>query len=331
MSLAGGIPRRKFVRATHRISVMQLNALAHNYSGESRDEFAKRMQLHSSHIVQLRPTVAVIEEVDNPREFPELFLPDLVKVAARGVAKYDYVCGAKDNGIADRTCVMFDTDEVKLVSVEEIRLEGSQFALCCIFEHIAEVANQRLQLASSNEFLVVAQHCKAGRTDDNEMIRISHTATVFSALTENPRFADLLKRMIWVGDFNAGPHSYDGKYPDLWHRVVIDRSAGPVALPSGALWENTDPRTQFVSSVRQLAGEEYEFTTVKWRDGRLIAQTIDYIFLPVHGNIRCTGVLQQPRFEELPPSALPCDWWGSDHLSLFAELEFTSGEITARM
>ena len=142
-------------------------------------------------------------------------------------------------------------------------------------------------------------------------------------------------RVVWVGDFNAGPHTYGGKYPcgcvpfltsprDASGRLQIPPNA-EITIPLPVVGDDAASVGEqwFVSSAVDALGAELPFTTFKYRDGALIEQTIDYILIQAGGALRCTSVLAPPPRELLLDGGLPSiGRWGSDHLALCAEIVF---------
>lgn len=292
------------------LSVLQFNVLARGLERETADDrsiagrvmrFEHRKGLNLEHILNLQPTLCVLEEVDDLDEF---YGPAL------RAAGYDVVADRKSGGARDYTCVFFRAADLELRRHRVDRLgDGqSQFAVLCHFR----------SRRSRVDFVVIAQHAKAGRTEENETIRFTHAHRI---VTESlPSFvhgdtAAIGKRIVWAGDFNASPHSYGGRYPA---RVV-----------PWLLGEERDPShpgcpIAFRSAVKDATGAHPLFTTCKRRDGAMIVQTIDYVLF-ADGAARCVGHLPCPSADperELAPLYLPNERWGSDHLSVYCELRW---------
>lgn len=78
--------------------------------------------------------------------------------------------------------------------------------------------------------------------------------------------------------------------------------------------------TQSLGLLSAYACQPPSFTTFKVRT-EPVARTIDYILHSPH--LRVRALLQLPLIEELPETGLPSPQYGSDHLMLGVELEFT--------
>ena len=172
--------------------------------------------------------------------------------------------------------------------------------------------------------LVVAMHAKAGRYEPNESKRILHSHQLFTYLTEffnteaGARFRD---RVVWLGDFNAGPHSYNGQYPARWYTYITEgnRPDTPDRAPDAPKNAIGSHNFKWTSAMKVAQGSEPLLTTCKVRDGKLIAQCIDYIFFS-EGLFKVTGYVPSPTPEDLAPMYLPSPVWASDHLAVYAEL-----------
>ena len=286
-----------------------------------------------AHIAALAPHICVLEEVGTPSEVYEPAL------AALG---YSLVAAKKLTGQGDYTCVFYHHDRVEKASDHVVFrfAEGStvdpppsQFVIMCHF--IDKVTN--------SEFVVVAQHAKAGRTAANEAIRLEHAQRLlgealpaYLARTLRRPGADeaAAQRVLWVGDFNAGPHTYGGKWPAvvvpwvLGEAVTGSSDSDAAAAPPLPL-----PPMVFESAMKQYFGEHPLFTTCKMRGGQLLCQCIDYVLFP-RGAARVVGSLPCPSSDperELGPLYLPSLDWGSDHLSVYAELVWTAPHLMSSL
>lgn len=285
--------------ATPSFRVLQLNTQAHwSVDDESPEAFQARTALHKAHISRVMPTVVVLQEVDGPATLPQGIAS--LPTQLQSELGYDGVHGTKYNEKGDQTWILFQTTDVQLVSYHTFRFseEDSQFAL---------IAHLNVH---GGGLLVVAQHAKAGRTNENEDTRIRHSRALLDHLTSSASFKALIEmgRTLLIGDFNAGPHSYEGKYPDAWYQAIAVESLGPLGFTSAyRAWS---------AAADGSAGIEPPFTTVKWRKGVLISQCIDYVFFQPTG-LNLTGVLALPHSGQIPAGGLPAaEVWGSDHLSL---------------
>ncbi len=282
--------------------------------------FDHRKVLNLDHIVAMRPTICVLEEVDDPDEF---YAPAL------RAAGYDVVADRKSGGARDSTCVFHRREEVELRGWRVYRFgeEQSQFVLCCHFRDRRPQSSSRKNEghAAPVEFIVVALHAKAGRSDADEAIRMEHAQRVVCEFLPDFTAAcgdRIGKRVLWVGDFNAGPHSYGGRYPAR----VVPWLLHDAKASAPAQLEPSLPRCPiaFRSAVKEASGSHPLFTTCKLRHGAVIVQTIDYVLF-ADGACRCVGYLPCPSGDpatELAPLFLPNQQWGSDHLSVYCELRW---------
>lgn len=304
-------------RLEHSLTIMQFNVLSDllspapvNASQEAIDavDAAKRRELNLKHITTLQPDLVVLEEVPDPESF---YAPELAKHG------YECIADRKAGGQGDFTCVFFQRARISNASAHHVFrfAEGtSQFALMC---HLTDLLNDE-------EFVVVAQHAKAGRNDNSEEIRLRHAQRIltealppFLASTiQRQQLADAGKdfgrHILWLGDFNAGPHTYEGKWPA---KVV------PWLLGEHRASE-VQPPIEFASAMKAFFGEHPLFTTCKMRDGQLLSQCIDYVMFPRDAAV-CIGALPCPTTKpesDLAPLYLPNTTWGSDHLSVYIEL-----------
>jgi hypothetical protein len=290
------------------------------------ETYRARMALHKAHILSLMPSIIVLEEVDNTETAPDQYsLPaDIIGTCSEAAAdpaapqvEYQGIHGQKMQSGKDQTWVIFDAKTLCLLetpSVIEMPNGANQFAILCVFQQIdGEGALQ------GDPFALVAQHCKAGRTEESESLRIAHSQFLLGELARRaPHLIATHQRLIWVGDFNAGPHSYGGKYPARWYRQVIQSRPPESAETGGNDWVNGI--VPLVSAYLAGSGEEPEMTTYKMREGKLISQTIDYIFIARLGGFSVKAVLD-PAPEKSMPETLPSlPFWGSDHLSICADV-----------
>jgi endonuclease/exonuclease/phosphatase family metal-dependent hydrolase len=294
--------------AASSLSVMQLNTLSRKLQPDPVDGsdaaaaamcYDHRMTRLLEHITALQPTVLVLQEVDDPAVF---FAPKLIDEG------YDYVADRKSGGAQDHTCIFYKR-AVQLCRPPTTRRfteTGSQFVLMAHFR----------QSEGGVEFAVVAQHAKAGRTDEMEALRLEHAKMVVGLFVPEwlAGHEDTIGgRLLWVGDFNAGPHTYGGKYPAAVLPWLLDGEDRPLR------WK---------SAVVDASGAHSHLTTCKARKGTVIAQTIDYILF-IDGVCCCVAFLASPipQTEDvvtdvaaLAPLYLPNADWGSDHLSVYCEL-----------
>ena len=110
-------------------------------------------------------------------------------------------------------------------------------------------------------------------------------------------------------------------------RASPSLSPVPEGAPAGAKEPPANPMP-FTSAMVDATGSHPLLTTCKktWRDGSLVAQTIDYVLF-ARGAARTTAYLPCPIADpaELAPLYLPAPGrWGSDHLSVFAEVELSA-------
>lgn len=292
------------------LSVMAFNVLARGLQrapagddprADRVMQFEHRKHPNLAHVLTLAPTICVLLEVDDVDEF---YGPPL------RAAGYDVIAERKSGGARDFTCVFFRAADLDLRRHHTERLgdSHSQFVVFCHFR----------SRRTKHEFVVIAQHAKAGRTEDAESIRFAHAERIVTTLL--PEFvkdhaAPIGPRIVWAGDFNASPHSYGGRYPArvvpwlLHEEHEPSRPACPIV---------------FRSAVKDATGEHPLFTTCKRRDGAMIVQTIDYVLF-ADGAARCVGHLPCPSADperELAPLFLPNEAWGSDHLSVYCELQW---------
>ena len=313
-----------------RLRVCQLNTLAHCLKDEETDvAFEKRTSNHFHHIASLLPHIIALEEVDSPRN---VVLGDDIPQEVDGVDRrvlvrsktlpmrlaetypfYKFVHYEKTNATHDCVYLAVDTRYVSIKSAEAFRFQpaASQFALIALVD-----------TKYAGSLLVVAQHAKAGRTSEDESTRIDHSRQLLDFIQSHTDYSKLVEagRFIWLGDFNAGPHSYDGKYPDEWYRRVIDSTRTPPHLQEKE-WSNLDVPVD--SATKIALGGEHPFTTFKQKKGDLIKQTIDYIFIS-HPSKFIKAVSSTVRDDSaLPPTGYPTETWGSDHLSVVVELDIS--------
>lgn len=314
---------------TQQFRLLQLNTLAHwACDGETDEEYEQRTVLHLQHIEALRPSIVVLEEVDGPLTAPPTVPTLPQRLINSGI--YNGVSAGKNNEKCDETWVLYRNDAAAVsTSLKNDEKEGaishftvirfddgtsSQFAICV-----------KLRVtAIDTDVIVVGHHAKAGRTEENEDTRKRHSTELWRRLcalyAQDDAF--LQGRLLLCGDFNAGPHSYEGKYPASWYPSIVE-----------GLW---GAEGGLVSAQRSLVGAEGEaqsVTTFKLRKGAWIEQCIDYVFHNPSGLAACGG-LQLPcqltaakGVEEvnaaptphalLPQEGLPkVGLWGSDHLSI---------------
>ena len=325
------------------LSVMQFNVLARQLEPPAVDanddasvqamKFVNRSKLNAAHVLAMQPSLVVMEEVDDPAEF---YGPALESEG------YRYIFGRKQlvdrERPCDATCVFWKPEALDLLAhkVKYFCPQRTHFVVMAHFLH----------KASGLDFGLVAQHAKAGRTAELEALRLSDVATVMNAWV--PRFFGVPSakevaggRLLWAADLNAGPTTYGGKWPCRllpWVQGEPEppqpADAAPAALPpTGAGSQElrltgTEPNPlPLRSAIVDATGEHPVFTTCKktWRDGSLVCQTIDYVFV-APGTARCTAYLPCPveSADALAPLYLPSSVWGSDHLSVFVELELTA-------
>ena len=291
---------RAITRADATYRFLQLNCLAHwAVDDETAEGFNQRTALHQDYILQWKPTICFLEEVDGPLTLPEGCLSLGQTLLETNL--YQSVHHAKYNEKGDETWILVNPKEASILSHEVLRYDNatsSQFALIAVVQWTS----------SKDECLVVATHAKAGRTDEWESVRVSHSAQLLGHLASNEQYRALVEqgKVVWGGDLNAGPSSYDGKYPCQWYPHLFNDETG-IATKVG-----------LQSAYKQHAGSEPLFTTVKHRHGALISQCIDYIFVASKWAVVYAAPL--PTLDDVPSCALPCPNWASDHLPLVVDL-----------
>ena len=334
------------------VRIIQMNCFAHAYClTESTETYRGRMESLKAHILELKPSIVVLEEIDNADTAPEGYsLPaDVIgtcsTLAGEGWPDYQGINGQKQQSGKDQTWVLFDTNVLNLLQgfVIEMPNGANQFAILCVFEEKRKKSSlgrtagaQRNQQGDKEEeisngtpFALVAMHCKAGRTEDSESLRIAHSKYLLTELVKRaPELIGQHHRLIWAGDFNAGPHSYGGQYPSRWYEQVIESRKSVKACQDDHQedakdddqWTNT--LIPLVSAYVSLQGAEPELTTYKVREGKLIAQTIDYIFVARQGGFTVNAVLAMPSLTDggLPETLPTLPFWGSDHLSVCVDI-----------
>ncbi len=335
------------------IRMLQLNCFAHAYcKEETAATYHSRMRLHKDHILALLPGIIVLEEVDNLETAPDRYsLPaDIIGTCSeQGLADYRGIHGQKLQSGKDQTWVIFNEQVVELLqapTVVQMPEGANQFAIICVFQQKTQksVSSTSANAASEGEhsnnnsplpFVFVAQHCKAGRNEESESLRIAHSKFLLNELVRMaPELIGVHQRLIWAGDFNAGPHSYNGKYPARWYpQVIMSRSAVDSASSSATTAEQAEVETKkdddnsWVNTVVPLVsvyvagrGAEPDVTTYKMREGQLICQTIDFIFIARRGGFTVTAVLDAAPIASFPETLPSVPFWGSDHLSLCADV-----------
>ena len=314
------------------LSVMQFNVLAHQLeppptvpsdpASVACVQFAERLPLNVAHVVRLCPAVVVLEEVDEV----EAYQSALAAVGYELLIAERKPVGADDDSSVprDATCVFVVKDVVRVVKAPEVCRFDPSRSQFCILVHLALVA-------TGTEFVLVAAHAKAGRKMNLEAVRLGDAKEIVSKYL--PAYCGVKTarecaggRIVWATDFNAGPHTYGGKYPSLVVPWMLGATAPPPEQPSEVPANAFSPPNPFPfeSASVNFAGEHPLLTTCKERDGAVIAQTIDFVFV-AKGAAKCTGHLPCPVKDaaELAPCYLPNPGrWGSDHLSVYVELEF---------
>jgi endonuclease/exonuclease/phosphatase family metal-dependent hydrolase len=296
-------------RTWNTLRFLQLNCLAHALRRESIEEYDQRMMLHYNHIIALQPTLIALQEVDGQFSLPNgtFNLPHRLvagcsEVMPSPLGSLGSISGQKEGGTSDETWLLYDMAILSLRHHEILRFrDASQFALIAEFSLVS---------SDEIELLVVVQHAKAGRTDENERKRIQHSKELLQHFALEKRYQNLAQngRLIWLGDFNAGPHSYGGRYPSEWYQEIIE----PLRQANSFF--------TLESALRFHFGAEPAFTTFKYRDGELIEQTIDYIFYTPSG-LEVVDAVRMPESNDMPSGGLPFERWGSDHLSLCVDLK----------
>lgn len=306
---------------------LQLNCLAHwAIDDETAEAFTQRVSLHEEYIRRWQPTVCFLEEVDTaattlPQGCLSLGQRLLMRSSASSLDKgqesieYDAVFHQKHNEKGDETWILVNKSEMSFVSHEVLRYDdgtSSQFALIAIaqWHSPAAAAAEGNEKESSRTVLLIATHAKAGRSEEWEAVRVSHSAQLLAHLTAKEEYRVLLERgaVVWGGDLNAGPSSYEGKYPCAWYPHMFHPTTG-AATAIG-----------LQSAYVQHSNSEPLFTTIKHRHGALIYQCIDYIFVGKQWKVVFAAPL--PSLTDVPPCALPCANWGSDHLPLVVDLQW---------
>jgi hypothetical protein len=333
------------------VTILQFNVLAGDFPPKPANDsdvakaviaFENRAPLNVSHVEALLPTIVVLEELDCDDTVYAL------QLASRG---YGAIVAKKQGGTVTAAGIFYMLDRVELKSHRIVQFgpsdrPASQFAILSHFK----------PKDSTLDFVVVATHMKAGRTEENEAIRLAHARQL--VLAELPRYLEdevtphhaslssndrTFKRILWAGDFNAGPHTYGCAYPCalvpwltnssargteggfVFESAMANALVGERSLSNASTRANKDTRLPLTSQPQLGADEDLLFTTCKLRDGKLLLQTIDYILYP-RGAARCIGWLPCPSSNpsaDLAPLYLPNEYWGSDHLSVYAEVVWT--------
>lgn len=354
-----------FRRGNPRFTVLQLNTLGR--FDEPLDLTLSRQKTLLDFINLSRPSIAALQEVPTSEgglEGKALNLVDSLTAVSAAGACYSSVHYSKKTPRADMGCLLFDTRVFSLVSEECFSFggESSQFAIIAILKLKASESSALGASEARNStdgcVLVVAQHAKAGRTNANEAIRITHSQQLLSYLldpsatqaaradgtdlsTSVSKFAadaspsalptgaqlypQLIRdgKLLWLGDMNAGPHSYadsGNAWPCEWYSRVVKGVS-----PADGGWYNASVPLLSAMTIAHK-GSEPDFTTYKLRDGRMISQTIDYILLS-RGSpcLILNGVSSPPdafHDKALPVGGFPNEEWGSDHLPLLCEIEY---------
>lgn len=304
----------------------------------------ERLQSLFDHIAALRPTVLALQEIPNPEGTFGRWLT---------AAQYTFVSGRKRGGTGDHTLLCCDARRgARIVDHTQCFYndEDSQFALAAVIEvpqaapsHDASSENGGAATSRVQRLLVTGVHAKAGRTAESEAKRMQHVAWLMSDQgfpAWQRRWSIPHAHTVWLGDFNAGPHTYGGRFPA---EVVpfIASDACPLLWTAGAIADASvsdggNTTTTASSPSSSLASILPLFTTCKMRAGiGFIAQTIDYIWFgrerspsgeqhPAAATI--TGMLVSPCMDperDLAPGFLPGPFWGSDHVSVYCEAEFS--------
>jgi hypothetical protein len=310
--------------ATATISVMQFNLLALCFEHHTPDlTYQQRKSMNVAHIRTLQPTLLVTEETDADY-FDE--------IEAQGL--YSKVCAYKKEDSGEYTAVFIRNGSgltCKKFEKEKIDPAGKRGQFC-FFLHLAFAAGGK-----SVDFLAIAFHAKAGRGDELESTRMHDNAHIlqallpaFAAKADEARAGELLGRVMWLGDFNAGPSTYGGKYPA---RVIPWLLGGEYEPEQKAKLEHdgvssASSPVAFVSAFADFFGRHPIFTTCKHREEKVICQCIDYILLSKSFGAKVTGALADPSqnpTEELMPTLLPKPKvWGSDHISQYVEISLAA-------
>lgn len=305
------------------ISVMNFNLLAECYSSEAVNQMmpfdTERRRLNSLHVQHIKPMILVVEEMD------ACYIEDFESFG------YETVLATKKEGKGEHTGLFFLKEaQIKSLCAEVHKVdrkgEMGQFLIIC----------HALCTLTNTEFVIICTHAKAGRTEEFENARVDHAKYTFehilpeflkrrSEAMKEEKMMNLLKKVLYVGDFNAGPHSYGGKYPCK----IIPWLLGEKIIGAHDNNEDNDAFGQnpirLVSAQKILNGNQHPlFTTCKERDGAVIVQTIDYVLMSEEfGTV--VGGLETPSAnpeKDLAPHYLPCPGkWGSDHLSVYVEIE----------
>lgn len=314
------------------ISVMNFNLLARCFTPAETAAlmtFEQRVELNAQHIACVKPMLLVTEETD------ECYFDVL---AAHGYAKaHAYKKG--DSG--EYTGVFFRQGSgLKRIASDVVRVDGSgkrtQFAIVMIVSFEQQMLGG---FAPPYEFALIAQHAKAGRSDEMEDARIHDASHITTNLL--PEFlrahnaSHLLDRVLWVGDFNAGPTSYGGAYPCRLMPWLLTGAADHVDASTNKFAEAQAVAPcplRLVSAHFALSGAHPAFTTCKTREHHMIVQCIDYIVMsPTLGEV--TGMLVEPAANpatELAPTFLPLPHkWGSDHVSVYVEIDIAKARAAA--
>jgi hypothetical protein len=295
------------------VSIMNFNLLYGILAAKHTNDvmtFEDRRQLNSAHIKAVKPMILVTEETD------KVYLDDFSQ------AGYELVVSFTKPERGERLCLFFHKEsglkslksEVKQVDPSGKRVQTA------LFSHIRFQANDKVP---STEFILIATHAKAGRTDEMEEFRVNDARHVMghllpefakAASKNDTDFANLMQRVVYLGDMNAGPSTYGGKYPCKIIPWLLGENEG----------EGDKNPIKLQSAFRELVGDHPLFTTCKLRDESVIVQTIDYVFV-TPGFGECIGVLDNPTTDpvkDLAPHYLPFPKkWGSDHLSVYCEFD----------
>lgn len=327
-------------------SAMQFNLLANCFTPKHTSDvmtFQDRVALNLGHINAMKPSLLVLQEADADY-FPPLEASGYRKVCAQkkdpseGNGEFTAVFTREGSGL--------DCKSLRVCKIDPTG-RRSQFAF---FMHFVFTQQLVGGFAPPYEFIAIAFHAKAGRSDELETERLRDADYMLRALL--PEFALsvaaasaagtsgggdsterlqrlLAERVLWMGDFNSGPQTYGGKYPARMIPWLLGeemeesekKKFDEIAASSGAV---QPPVVKLVSAFKTSMGRHPLFTTCKHREGSVICQTIDYILMsPGLGKV--TGCLGDPTDDptnELMPTLLPCpNKWGSDHLSAYVEID----------
>lgn len=287
-------------------SIMTLNVLN---DIDRADMEAWRFHMHRSHIESVRPSVLALQEVQAPAR---LWGPLLTHLG------YQYLSGRKVGGQGDCVLVAWQSARWRQVAGETVLVsEGdSQVAVMAVLDDVTGEAHPG-HSAECRRLLVVAWHAKAGRTDEAEATRLKQVDLLskrIDAWTSQFGVANG-GATVWLGDFNAGPHSYGGRFPCLVMPHLLGTCGPHAAMGSSPQrWESamvtahlklkemvhtppflTSPESSLLAAAdaplplgRDVAyavkGVDHLnhplFTTCKVRAGvGFIAQTIDHILI----------------------------------------------------